>query len=78
MSFPWGEQGGVLAGRYRLLEQVGAGGMAVVWRANDLVLASQALPFVRPDRWRTSCRYRWFQDLHSAICKRNANESTAQ
>ncbi|WP_433831132.1 protein kinase domain-containing protein [Actinoplanes sp. CA-015351] len=39
-----GESGGtgagrVLGGRYRLISQVGAGGMAVVWRAFDSVLA---------------------------------------
>src|SRR6478752_7735301 len=28
-----------LAGRYRLREQIGAGGMATVWRADDAVLA---------------------------------------
>ncbi len=38
MSLPWGAEGHLLAGRYRLMAQAGTGGMAVVWRANDLVL----------------------------------------
>ncbi|MBB2946559.1 serine/threonine-protein kinase [Actinoplanes lutulentus] len=33
--------GRVLGGRYRLISQVGAGGMAVVWRAFDSVLARE-------------------------------------
>ncbi|GIH10340.1 hypothetical protein Rhe02_84070 [Rhizocola hellebori] len=38
MSLPWGGEGHLLAGGYRLLARAGSGGMAVVWRATDLVL----------------------------------------
>ncbi|GID30591.1 serine/threonine-protein kinase [Paractinoplanes brasiliensis] len=43
--------GVVLGGRYELREPIGAGGMAVVWRARDNVLArSVAVKIVTPER----------------------------
>ncbi|MDY7086111.1 MAG: serine/threonine-protein kinase, partial [Actinomycetota bacterium] len=43
--------GVVLSGRYELREPIGAGGMAVVWRARDNVLArSVAVKIVTPER----------------------------
>src|SRR5687767_5956343 len=46
MAFP-GEQ---LAGRYQLIQQIGAGGMATVWRARDLRLERLvAIKLLRPE-----------------------------
>ena len=55
--------GTVLTGRYELLEQIGSGGMAVVFRGMDLKLHREvAVKVMRedfindPDRWRNSAR----------------------
>ncbi|MEJ3651898.1 serine/threonine-protein kinase [Actinomycetes bacterium KLBMP 9759] len=48
------DSGAVVAGRYRLVDQVGEGGMGVVWRAVDVESdAPVALKQVRFDRWMT-------------------------
>ncbi|GIE31025.1 hypothetical protein Ait01nite_040700 [Actinoplanes italicus] len=68
-------EGLVLGGRYRLQRQIGAGGMAVVWRAHDDVLGrSVAVKVVAPARaWDVRLRERIRHEARAAAALSHPN-----
>ncbi|MEU4623929.1 serine/threonine-protein kinase [Actinoplanes sp. NPDC023801] len=68
-------EGLVLGGRYRLQRQIGAGGMAVVWRAHDDVLGrAVAVKVVAPGRaWDARLRERIRHEARAAAALSHPN-----
>ncbi len=54
-------ESGRMISHYKLVDQIGVGGMGVVWKAEDAILQRPvAIKFLRPDAARSSSRREMF------------------
>jgi tetratricopeptide (TPR) repeat protein/tRNA A-37 threonylcarbamoyl transferase component Bud32 len=68
-----GAEGSIVAGRYKLLQQIGEGGMGTVWMADQTepVKRRVAVKLIRADRWQSKAILARFEAERQAIALMN-------